>query len=252
MRRNAILGLFLSCLALLVPSMASAIRTDDLLIVIPVIGRVPGALGSQWRTDVFVANHSSVTKTATLRFYPAGSAPIVRTASLSPYSTASFPDIVLNTFGLTTGSGELEVESSNQSAIEARARIYNVGSGAGEFGQNVPGFGRSLLSRQAFVYGLSGIGGNRVNAGITNPNADPVTVSVRVSDRNNTMLASDTITVQPHQNFQFDVFTRFGIAPQADVQIDMNTAEPQIYGYASEVRNDSGDAVFIFGTSPNS
>jgi hypothetical protein len=24
-----------------------------------------------------------------------------------------------------------------------------------------------------------------------------------------------------------------------------------IYGYASEVRNDTGDAVFIFGVSPN-
>ena len=252
MRRNAILGPVLSCLAFLVPSIASAIRTGDLVVIIPVIGRVPGAFGSQWRTDVFVANHSSVTKTVTLTFYPAGSAPIVRTAPLAPFSTASFPDVVLNTFGLTAGLGELEVESSNQSTIEARARIYNSGSGAGEFGQNVQGFGRSLLSRQAFVYGLSGIGGNRVHVGITNPNAEAVTVSVRVADRNNTTLASDTITVQPHQNLQFDVFDRFSIAPQADVQVDMNTAEPLIYGYASEVRNDSGDAVFSFGTSPNS
>ena len=32
----------------------------------------------------------------------------------------------------------------------------------------------------------------------------------------------------------------------------MNTSGALIYGYASEVRNDTGDAVFVFGLSPNS
>jgi len=52
-----------------------------------------------------------------------------------------------------------------------------------------------------------------------------------------------------------DIFTRFGIAPRAEVQINIENALVPgviVYGYASVVRNDSGDAVFIFGTSPNS
>jgi hypothetical protein len=61
------------------------------------------------------------------------------------------------------------------------------------------------------------------------------------------------VTLQPRQTRQFnDIFTEFSITPQADVQITFDTFEHQVYGYASEVRNDTGDAIFVFGTSPNS
>jgi hypothetical protein len=157
----------------------------------------------QWRTDVFVSNHNSVSKSVVLTFYIAGASPAQRTFAMSPFSALSFPDIVLNTFGLASAAGELEVASSNQSAIEARARIYNNGNAAGEFGQNVPGIGRSWLRNQALLYGLSGINGNRVNAGVTNPGPDPISVTMRISDKDNNTLHSEPITLNPHQNVQY-------------------------------------------------
>jgi len=244
---------FLLVAFLLVPISAGAINIGDTTVIIPIIGRFAGVPPSLWRTDVFIANHNTVAKTLTLNFYVAGGSLITRTVPVGEFSTVTLRDIVLNTFGLTAASGQLEIKSPNESGFEARARIYNAGSAVGDFGQNVPGLGLAYLSRQSFIYGLSGINGNRVNFGLANPNTVVVTGTITVQSKDNALLASVPVTLQPHETRQFnDIFTTFGITPQADVQIQFNTLELGVYGYASEVRNDSGDAIFVFGTSPNS
>jgi len=50
-----------------------------------------------------------------------------------------------------------------------------------------------------------------------------------------------------------DLFASLGIAPQANVRLRFSNVanEDRFYSYASIVRDGNGDAVFIFGTSPN-
>jgi hypothetical protein len=248
MRRFVLVALVLS-----VAIPALAINIGDTTVVIPIIGRFAGVPPSQWRTDVFIANHSSVAKTLTLNFYVSGGSLMTTTVAVGAFGTATLRDIVLNTYGLSAAAGQLEIKSPNESGFEARARIYNSGSTIGDFGQNVPGLGKFALSRQVFVYGLSGINGNRVNFGLANPNTVALEGTITVTDKDNVPLASVLVVLQPHQTQQFnDIFTSFHITPQADVQINFGTFELGVYGYASEVRNDSGDAIFVFGTSPNS
>jgi hypothetical protein len=231
---------------------ASAFRVHGEVISIPIIGRFPGAEGTQWRTDLFVANHYSPEQTVALRFHVSGGAMIERTVTLHPFSSISLPDVVLNTFGLSNAGGSLELVSIGGGTIEARARIYNAGNPAGQFGQGAPGLAVDRLSRQSFLYGLSGVGGNRLNVGVTNPNGTAVDVTLRVSDSANVLLHSRSFTLQPHQNVQFnDIFSTFGIPPQSGIQVEMNSVELPIHGYAAEVRDDTGDAVFVVGTSPN-
>jgi hypothetical protein len=231
---------------------ALALNLGDTNVILPIIGRFPGAGGTQWRTDVFIANHNGSDKQITLTLY-AGGTPLTRVITVTPYSAQSFPDIVLNLFGLTNAAGMLDMQSSNQTGFEARARIYNAGNAAGQFGQNVPGIGRDYLNRQSSLFGLSGINGNRLNVGVTNPNDTSADVVMRIADGANHDLHSEGFTLQPHQNIQFnDIFTRFGITPQENVQVEFLTFDHLLYGYASEVRNDTGDAIFVLGTSPNS
>src|SRR5688500_13807068 len=110
------------------------------------------------------------------------------TSALAPYNSLSLPDVVLNTFGRTNGGGPLEIASTTR--IEARARIYNTGNPAGQFGQSVLGIAKDRLGRQASLYGLSG-NGSRVNVGVMNPNDHTVTVSMVIQDRNNASLAGE-------------------------------------------------------------
>jgi hypothetical protein len=246
--RTIVLVLLLVAVAL----PAFPINLGSEIVVIPVIGRFAGANSTQWRTDVFIANPFSPVQIVTLRFYVTGSGLQTRTVTLQPFSNVTLTDIVLNTYGLSSAAGVLEIVAPG--TILARARIYNRGNAAGEFGQSVQGIGQVYLNRQAFMHGLSGINGNRVNIGAANPNDAPTSVTTVIRDENSNIIHSRSDNVGPHQYMQInDIFTAFGIAPRAGIVISMSSDESlRIYGYASEVRNDTGDAVFVFGTSPNS
>lgn len=245
MRRVLVLSLVLLLLA---AAVANAVRIEGQTIILPVIGRFPGDGGTQWRTDVFIFNPYADQTTVTLKFYD-GAGLRQHTAVLDGFKSLSLPDVVLNTFGMTNGGGPLEIESTTR--IEARARIFNSGNPAGQFGQSVVGIAEDRLSRQASLYGLSGLG-SRVNIGVMNPHDHPVTVGLSVADRNNASLHSETFDVPPHTYRQFsNIFTLFGIPAQDGVRVSFNEFDDPIYGYASEVRNDTGDAVFVFGTAPN-
>lgn len=237
--------------ALFLSQSAQAVALHDTKVVVPVIGRFDGGNSTQWRTDVFIGHRSATTANVTLTFYSGGALPLVRNVTLLPYSSVELPDIVLTTFGLTSAGGPLEIESD--APVEARARIYNSGNPAGEFGQSAPGLGIHQLAPQAYVHGLSGINGNRVNVGITNPNDEATVFMLYIADRdNNFLFRQDSIPIGAHQNIQYnDIFAKFSIAPRDGVQVIINTTGPVIYGYASQVRNDTGDAIFVFGTSPN-
>ena len=171
---------------------------------------------------------------------------------MTPFSVTTLTDICLNTFGKTSTGGVLEMHGGVYT-FQARARIYNIGNPAGQFGQGVPGIGYGSLNRQAFLYGLSTSPASRLNVGVTNPNDVTTTVTIYVKDRAGAILHTRDVTVPPHSYAQFnDIKAVFGIPPQDALAIDMYSQGELIYGYASEVRNDTGDAVFTFGLSPNS
>lgn len=230
---------------------AHALRLEDTTVVIPIIGRFNGVPPSIWRTDLFITNPYSPVASVTAKFYVAGGAMQQKTFTIQPFSSISLPDVVLNTFGLTTAAGELEL--SCPTSIEARARIFNAGSSVGEFGQAVPGIGKVQLRIESYVYGLSGINGNRCNVGVANPNDESISLQIEIRDANGNVLHIQSgINLGPHQYLQYnDVFSTFGITPQDGVTVIFTTAESAIYGFASIVRNDSGDPIFLFGTGPN-
>jgi len=242
-------GLLLALFAA-VPN-AHALRLEGSTVVIPIIGRFNGVPPSIWRTDLFITNPYTPVATVTAKFYVAGGATQQKVFTIQPFSSLALPDVVLNTFGLTTAAGELELTSAT--SIEARARIFNAGSSVGEFGQAVPGIGKVLLLNESYVYGLSGINGNRCNVGVANPNDTNITLQLEIRDANgNGLYIRSPINLGPHEYLQYnDVFSTFGITPQDNVTVIFTTAENPIYGFASIVRNDSGDPIFLFGSTPN-
>ena len=246
--RKFTLGLTLAA-SLLSAAPLFALRVEGNTVIIPVIGRFPGTGGTQWRTDVFIHNAYMPGQTVTLKFYPTGGAMVQTTVPVGQYSGASLPDIVLNTFGMPLGAGVLEVSGVS---VMARARIYNSGNPAGEFGQGVQGIAKERLGRQALMHGLVSGGGTRTNVGVMNPNDVDIDVNFRIADANNNTLHSQGVTVPPHSYIQYsDIFSALGIPPQSGISVQFNTFELPLYGYASEVRNDTGDAVFTFGLGPN-
>ena len=234
-------------------SSTHGIDIEGTTVVVPVAMHGPGAFGTQWQTDLWISNMTTARKDVTVTFNPTNDEPVSTTVSVPSAGTVELRDVVLSTFGFENAKGLLLLTVGTTTGIQATARIYNAGNPIGEFGQFVPGIATERLERQAFVAGLSGVDGNRANFGIANPAEEPVEVTVYVLDGEGNQLHTHDLTVDELSVVQInDLFAEFDITPQRTVQVDMHAAAAvPIYGYGSVVRNDTGDAIFIFGTSPN-
>jgi hypothetical protein len=231
-----------------------ALNIGGTSVFIPVVIHSPGAQSTQWRTDLWISNSSNVEKDITVTYYPNGGTPSSFTTHIGMWATIEIDDVVLSQFGDDNSKGLLLLTTEGTSGFSARARIYNTGNPAGEFGQFVPGFPVGICNSGMFIPGLSGINGNRSNIGIANLNDEAVHCAVNVYDGDGNHLGGAPIEVPANSLVQAnDIFTAWNIAPQGNVQIRISTTgNVPIYAYASVVSGGTGDAIYIFGTSPNS
>lgn len=239
---------------LLLSTAAGAAEVASRAVIVPSVGRVAGAFGSQWRTDLVVTNLARVQSaplSVSVVFFPAdGSAPRTLQLSMNTRQTTVLRDVVRQSFGLESATGIVRVASGSPTALlSARARIYNIGSSAGEFGQTVPGIAEGGLSSDAYLSGLSGIGGSRTNVGIANPFSTAVQTTVSLYDVDGEFRGSFTPAVGAYATLQLnDVFSHFQAGPLDGATLRITSSRP-VYAYASVVRNDSGDADFVQGVA---
>jgi len=233
---------------------ALAFEIDSTQVVVPVIAHTNGFNSTVWRTDVWVTNVGGGVGEFTLTYYPAAGGQLTQTMSIGAFRAQFLPDIVLQTFGLDDSKGMLIV-SSPSIYMEVRARVYNTGDPAGQFGQAVPGIPLDRLSRQGDISGVSTAAGNRLSVGVANPTDQTYDVHIDVTDDvTGEHFQRHTVTLSPHELLQLDKVAEHWNLPQRDdMTVEINSVDNAdlFYAYASVVRNDTGDATFLFGTSPN-
>jgi hypothetical protein len=231
------------------PAAASDLIGPDLLI--PVAGRMPGAFQSLWVTDLFVTNTSRepISEPILVVFRRDGIPDQVFQTNIAGRATVVLRDVVLQTFGQGSAIGTLRVISSSATAaLSARARIYNLGSAVGEYGQTVPGVPVGRLPREAYLSGLSGVGANRTNVGIVNAGSEEAQVILTLWSRDGEMLRGILVTISPNDLLSLnDIFTHLGTGPLSDATLHV-LASQRVYAYASIVRSDSGDADFVMAS----
>jgi hypothetical protein len=232
-----------------VPARATDFASHHLLV--PIAGRTAGAFGSQWKTDLVVTNAARTGEPVTLEIYflvdgnlshPVGT-------MLRPRQTIVLADVIRGAFNREEASGIILIATREPNAkLTARARIYNTGSGHGQYGQTVPAMPYTKLSKEAFLTGLSGLSGNRTNVGVANPDSLPADFSISLFDEEGEFRGSFTTRVAPYSVLQFnDVFAQFQAGPLEGATIQIRSSHG-VYAYASVVREDSGDADFVIGT----
>ena len=241
-------------LALLATSAVTAADFSGNEIFIPVVSRVPGAFGSEWRTDLVITNRSETEASQVFVIYePVGSAvPIQVSFQHGARARVTVVDAVRELFDKEESYGTVYISPSNGAvAVSAYARIYNIGSAAGEFGQMMQGIPIDQLTKTAWLNGAVGIRDNRTNIGIGNPNETAATVSLTWYDKNGVQKGTrSNITIQPWEvQLMNNIFADFGVVPDEGLSIKVSANVP-IYAYASVVRNDSGDAYTIIGNGP--
>jgi hypothetical protein len=250
--RIAIVVLLCFVLLAAAPLFAADLSGRDL--VVPVVARVPGLFGSDWRTDLIVANLSAnglrPPVDVTLTFFRSGAVPLTATLQLSSMATATLADVVLSTFHLSNASGLLRITGPADASIAGRAYIYN-SSATGETGQSIPAVPLDALTGLHTLPALSGIGGRRTNVGIANPWSTDDVAYVQLFDDTGALIAFEFRPLPPQSVTQFDVFAEMKVLPRGSATVVVLVPIP-VYVYASTIRADGGAATFVIGSGISS
>ena len=228
-------------------------------VIIPAVAHADGP-GSQWRSDVRVANVSWRRATYLLTFTPSQSdvAVEVQQASVEvePGRVLALEDVVRTWFG-TNGSGTLEIRPAEPGTrVIASSRTYNA-TPAGTVGQFVPavaisrlaGFGASPLHLQQ----IAQTSGYRTNIGLVEGTGSGAETMVRFLDSMGATLLNVPVSLRGGEHRQLDAILRtHGItATDARVEVSVLGGDGQVTSYASVVDERSGDAQLIPPSQPS-
>lgn len=233
---------------LVILSLASIATAGE--IFLPATYRGEGAGGSVWRTEIVVTNVSSILlhepQLATITLHRADGSEISVPMLLSVNEVIAVPDALRDWFNVESGGGLVRITWENPEArIAARARIYNVSSG-GEYGQGVPAVRLDRLESIAYLPGLTGVGGNRTNIGVSNPHDFDALVWIMLYDTagNERGAFATSIPARSYRQFN-DIFSYFQAGPLNAAMVQVSSQQATIYAWASIVRDDTGDATFV-------
>ena len=239
-------------------------------IVVPGAGRVAGAVGSFWVTDLWVRSPGGGTVTLEFHAMDSASARAAATAVIPMTSSMVFlPDVLRNTFGLETGLGNIRVISTNPAS--ATIRVYDEAGGGATFGMSFMGMPSSMAmgafsgmtggDRDSYRYMIAGLLPEpraRVNVMVVNTSASPISGTVEVLDADDGDPGSGPrslrFSIQPYSSHQFvgvlgNVQSRFstGAGLQVRVQLD-DGSTGSMMALATIMDNVSNDPYVVVGS----
>ena len=209
-------------------------------LVIPAVGRSPGANGTFWRSDVTLFNPNADAISITLRFNGTS-----KTLSLGARDTQVLDDI-LSSYGQTSGSNALYVSWSASTGPVVTSRTYTSVETGGTYGQSIDPI--ALLSGSAHVPGLRNDSSFRSNIGFLNGGNEGETFTVVVLSPFGSELARTTLTMNAKEQRQYSVSSLFPNVNASNFTLSVQGDDnAQLFTYGSMVDNASGDPVFFAG-----
>lgn len=169
---------------------------------VPVVARLAGSGGSQFRSDVGLLNRSS--SNANVQLIYRGSAPITRTLTLPVGRQRILIDVVGPSYFNTAGKAALEVRSDRP--LTVTSRTYNMASN-GTFGQYYGGYepAEGLAQGQWGVLAhLTQNASYRTNIGVLNMGNTAAVVNIRLYTGAGALAGEYNVTLNPGEFKQED------------------------------------------------
>ncbi|GEM_PF-2054622 len=223
---------------------------------LPAAVRVPGAYGTNWRSDLTLLNASASTASFTLQFVPmagTGAGVLEVPLTLAPYAMEIHPDIVASLFQQETAAGSLRLVGVDTGTLLAFNRIYNLADNGRTYGQGTGAYRPSdAVGRNdgtLYAVGLERSPQYRTNVGVVETAGASATVLFTVvapTGESRGYMAK----IAPGQWFQADDLIRDKVGFAEDfanawVMIDVVEGEGRVIGYGSIADNVSGDATYL-------
>jgi len=226
---------------------------------IPVAGKVAGALGTNFVTDVRVFNPSFTLPAAVLLEYFPG-ASNTNAASMIAVNVPARATSVLNDIGNAGGfnlSGTGGVRVTSASPLIVTSRIFNDlrPVDGGTFGQFVPAVRRASLLSSGALPQLSNSAinptgfrvGFRTNVGYFNPNPSGATLRYELRNPAGDVLGTAVLTPGPLSQAQTGIAALFpgvDLTNSADLTLTFTSSSP-LAVYGSVVDNNTSDQYFV-------
>jgi hypothetical protein len=228
---------------------------------LPVVGKVAGAAGTNFVTDVRIINQGSATANVTLDYFAQSTGgQTAPTATRTTTVAAGEQKVLDDIIGFIGASGLGSLRVTSDQPIDVRTRVINDLRSAGQ-GTSGFAFSGSDLSgartagtlgflSQASAADVSSGTGFRTNIGYFNPSTTAVTatfVARRTSD--GTVLGTNTITIPGYSFVQQPAFVLISSVAAGD-QVQSNfyvtwTSSAPLFVYGATVDNKTGDSVMI-------
>jgi PKD repeat protein len=218
--------------------------------ILPAVGHLPGVGGTYWRSDVTIYNTSSSTMNIGLRYFAAGndnSNATTRNVSIAAGRTVVLAD-VLQQFGISNGSGALELSWSNGISPIVTSRTYTTASNGGTYGQSIDP--AAAFGSDMYVVGLRSDASFRSNVGFVNDGSQPISVSLTLIASSGAPVATGFITLPPKSQSQYalsSIFPNVSVANLGGVTLQAHSDSGTLFAYGSMIDNASGDPVFFAG-----
>jgi subtilisin-like proprotein convertase family protein len=222
----------------------SAVRpTAALRQTIPVAGRIPGANGTYFTTDVRMLNRGTHDTTATIVFTPSGADGRTGFGAINVEVAAGevvvLNDVIGTWFG-ATGIGQIEIDGD----VIATSRTYTRAANGGTYGETIPTaaertkLGDLLLQ----VMRIRNNADFRTNIGFAETAGGSGTIEVTYF-ANGAKIAGDS-------RYHIDPFSHVQTAVPFDAvlaTVRVIEGDAEIAAYASIVDNHTGDATYVAG-----
>ena len=218
--------------------------------VVAAAAHTRGAGGSQWVTDLSIANPGDVETEVTIhvqRWKDQSVNPEPRSWELKAGQTIELLDILASDYSIE-GNATLRLESERP--VVAVSRTYN-DTPEGTFGQ----FSRALPLGHAIgdeVVGhllmLEDSSRFRTNIGVANLSEDEVSVEIEILTAGGAEVGTEVITLPPHRSVQkFRMIRDFTASPVEGARAKVRVLTPQgrVMAYATVIDNTTGDPTYI-------
>lgn len=217
---------------------------------LPVVGKVAGAAGTNFVTDMRIVNDGGAVANVTLDFYPqsgtGNTAPsATKIVSVAPGEQKVLNDVMQATLGVASGLGGVKVTSDQNVLVTARVindlRAENKGTAGFAYDADEAGETGGTL---AF---LTQNADYRTNIGYFNPSASPVTATFVARRADGSVLGTSTVTIPGYAMLQQAAFSLIsGVAAADQTQNDFFvswTSSVPLFVYGAVTDNKTGDAV---------
>jgi hypothetical protein len=247
--------------------------------IIPVVAKVKGQAGTDWRSDAMMSNVSDGTLTVGIQFFRENQAntftgSFAKTLTLAPGETRTVEDILGSLFpseGNTKGMLLIMVTDSSgpeeEAGLALTTRTYNAADPSKTYGQTIPSnfFGMVFGLGRSVITGVREDSRFRTNIGVANLSPTATSALIKFYNSAGALISEVTRSVPAMSLAQWKV-SDLGVNnvkdARVEIQVDpsMGTFDPCsgsfgslgffaaiLMPYFSMVDNGSGDAVFGYG-----